>query len=108
LRNHRSIIIYLPTTTSSSSNQITICYLFGHQALPSHTPQAILIYTFNFSQYLQGIITMAEQRKATIKNCDMSEAMQQDAVDIASVALSKYNIEKVSGYGDGFVVVVQW
>ena len=39
---------------------------------------------------------MAEQRKAVIKNADMSEPMQQDAVDIASVALSKYNIEKVS------------
>lgn len=39
---------------------------------------------------------MAEQRKAVIKNADMSEPMQQDAVDIASVALSKYNIEKAS------------
>ena len=38
---------------------------------------------------------MAEQRKAVIKNADMSEAMQQDAVDVASMALSKYNIEKV-------------
>jgi len=37
----------------------------------------------------------AEQRKAVIKNADMSEEMQQDAVDIASAALSKYNIEKV-------------
>jgi hypothetical protein len=41
---------------------------------------------------------MAEQvqRKAVIKNADMSEEMQQSAVDIASLALSKYNIEKVS------------
>ncbi len=38
---------------------------------------------------------MSEQRKAVIKNADMSEQMQQDAVDVASVALSKYNIEKV-------------
>jgi hypothetical protein len=36
-----------------------------------------------------------EQRKAIIKNADMDEAMQQDAVDIASQAMSKYNIEKV-------------
>jgi dynein light chain LC8-type len=36
-----------------------------------------------------------EQRKAVIKNADMSETMQQDAVDIASKALSEYNIEKV-------------
>jgi hypothetical protein len=33
---------------------------------------------------------------SVIKNADMSDAMQQDAVDIASIALSKYNIEKVS------------
>ena len=39
---------------------------------------------------------MTEQRKAVIKNADMSEDMQQDAVDCASQALSKYNIEKVS------------
>lgn len=38
---------------------------------------------------------MSEQRKAVIKNADMSEEMQQDAVDIASQALAKYNIEKV-------------
>ena len=38
---------------------------------------------------------MTEQRKAVIKNADMSEEMQQDAVDIASAALAKYNIEKV-------------
>jgi dynein light chain LC8-type len=39
---------------------------------------------------------MAEQRKAVIKNADMSEQMQQEAVDVASEALSKYNIEKVT------------
>ena len=43
------------------------------------------------------LFIMADQRKAVIKNADMSEAMQQDAVDVASVALSKYNIEKVRG-----------
>lgn len=41
---------------------------------------------------------MTEQRKAVIKNADMSEDMQQDAVDIASQALAKYNIEKVSRF----------
>jgi len=40
--------------------------------------------------------SMSEQRKAVIKNADMSEDMQQEAVDCASQALSKYNIEKVS------------
>lgn len=38
---------------------------------------------------------MSEQRKAVIKNADMGDQMQQDAVDIASKALSEYNIEKV-------------
>ena len=42
---------------------------------------------------------MTEQRKAVIKNADMSEDMQQDAVDCASQALSKYNIEKVRQSG---------
>jgi len=41
---------------------------------------------------------MSEQRKAVIKNADMDEKMQQDAVDIASKALSEYNIEKVSEF----------
>jgi len=34
------------------------------------------------------------ERKAVIKNADMSEDMQQDAVDCATQALEKYNIEK--------------
>lgn len=38
--------------------------------------------------------TMSD-RKAVIKNADMSEEMQQDAVDCATQALEKYNIEKV-------------
>jgi dynein light chain LC8-type len=33
-------------------------------------------------------------KKAVIKNADMSEDMQQDAVDCATQALEKYNIEK--------------
>lgn len=37
-------------------------------------------------------------RKAVIKNADMSEEMQQDAVDCATQALEKYNIEKVNFY----------
>jgi len=37
---------------------------------------------------------MSELRRAVIKNADMSEEMQQDAVDVATVALSKYGIEK--------------
>ena len=34
------------------------------------------------------------QRQAVVKNADMSEDMQQDAVDCATTALSKFNIEK--------------
>ena len=58
---------------------------------------------------------MSEQRKAVIKNADMSDQMQQDAVDVASKALSEYNIEKVSmrvacllasHYGSSLAVVV--
>ena len=33
-------------------------------------------------------------RKAVVKNADMSEDMQQDAIDCATQALEKYNIEK--------------
>jgi hypothetical protein len=50
---------------------------------------------------------MSEQRKAVIKNADMEEKMQQDAVDIASKALSEYNIEKVCtdfAAGTGFSI----
>ncbi|KAA8594184.1 hypothetical protein FQN60_005018 [Etheostoma spectabile] len=38
-------------------------------------------------------LTMTD-RKAVIKNADMSEDMQQDAVDCATQAMEKYNIEK--------------
>uniref|UniRef100_A0A8C5K8G5 Dynein light chain n=1 Tax=Jaculus jaculus TaxID=51337 RepID=A0A8C5K8G5_JACJA len=33
-------------------------------------------------------------RKAVIKNADVSEEMQQDSVECAAQALEKYNIEK--------------
>lgn len=39
-------------------------------------------------------------RKAVIKNADMSEDMQQDAVDCATQAIEKYNIEKVMHTSD--------
>lgn len=34
------------------------------------------------------------ERKAVIKNADMSEDMQQDAVECATQAMEKFNIEK--------------
>ena len=33
-------------------------------------------------------------RKAIIKNADMSEEMQQNAIDVANQALDKHNIER--------------
>lgn len=41
------------------------------------------------------ILGKMSDRKAVIKNADMSEEMQQDAVDCGTQALEKYNIEKV-------------
>lgn len=38
--------------------------------------------------------SIMSDRKAVIKNADMSEDMQQDAVDCATQAMEKYNIEK--------------
>jgi hypothetical protein len=48
------------------------------------------------------------ERKAVIKNADMSEEMQQDAVDCATQALEKFNIEKVfqSVHGSDMVCAV--
>lgn len=34
------------------------------------------------------------ERKAVIKNADMSEDMQQDAIDCAAAALEKFSVEK--------------
>lgn len=74
-----------PSNTPSS-------YCRSHKALrglvASSTVTVLLIHP-------QEESTMTEQRKAVIKNADMSEQMQQDAVDCASQAISKYNIEKV-------------
>ena len=49
------------------------------------------------SRSLHNFEKMAD-RKAVIKNADMSEEMQQDAVDCATQALEKYNIEKVETF----------
>merc|ERR1711976_602746 len=40
------------------------------------------------------ITSKMTERKAVIKNADMSEEMQQDAVDCATQAMEKFNIEK--------------
>ena len=40
-----------------------------------------------------SLVTMCD-RKAEIKNADMSKEMQQDSVECATQALERYNIEK--------------
>uniref|UniRef100_A0A146MG81 Dynein light chain n=1 Tax=Schistosoma mansoni TaxID=6183 RepID=A0A146MG81_SCHMA len=37
---------------------------------------------------------MTPEHKAVVKNADMSDDMQQDAVDCAAQALEKYSVEK--------------
>ena len=37
---------------------------------------------------------MAQNRKAVIKNADMPEDMQSDAIDVANQAQERHNIEK--------------
>ena len=49
------------------------------------------IYNLNLKTNRQ--VNMAD-RKAVVKNADMSEDMQQDAIDISTQALEKFNIEK--------------
>lgn len=48
---------------------------------------------FFFSPAQSKKATMSD-KKAVIKNADMSDDMQQDAVDCAMQAMEKYNIEK--------------
>ncbi|CAG5873776.1 unnamed protein product [Menidia menidia] len=48
-------------------------------------------------QWTGGMIprnAIMSDKKAVIKNADMSDEMQQDAVDCAMQAMEKYNIEK--------------
>ena len=49
--------------------------------------------TLNFLLLFSKHAIMSD-RKAVIKNADMSEEMQQDSVECATQALEKYNIEK--------------
>ena len=54
---------------------------------------AVIVLLFLPRQATSSHTTMTD-RKAVIKNADMSEDMQQDAVDCATQAMEKYNIEK--------------
>ncbi|XP_055602021.1 dynein light chain 1, cytoplasmic isoform X1 [Uranotaenia lowii] len=50
--------------------------------------------TSSNNQHQNSNASKMSDRKAVIKNADMGEEMQQDAVDCATQALEKYNIEK--------------
>ena len=40
------------------------------------------------------MIRKMADRKAVVKNADMSEDMQQDSIDISTQAIEKFNVEK--------------
>ena len=58
----------------------------------------IFLFSLNFDflkfKYLKLYIKMDKERKAIIKNSDMTEDMQQDAINVATKAIDSYNIEK--------------
>lgn len=53
-----------------------------------------------YFDYLSATMSNNKQRKAVIKNADMNDIMQQDAVDVASKALSDYSLDKVRYHHD--------
>ena len=67
---------------------------FGIQSFPFNATGLFLPLFYSLQKLWLDFTRMAD-RKAVIKNADMSEEMQQDAVDCATQALEKYNIEKV-------------
>ncbi|KAJ8317549.1 hypothetical protein KUTeg_005453 [Tegillarca granosa] len=62
--------------------------------IASPNPLPPMIYQFEIFLLTENIPPNMSERKAVIKNADMSEDVQQDAVDCATQALEKYNIEK--------------
>ena len=54
----------------------------------------LTIYYFIHIFLLYLIIMVDKERKAIIKNSDMTEDMQQDAINVATKAIDSYNIEK--------------
>lgn len=63
------------------------CYFkVGFEAMFKYCPQTLVVNNICFLQM--------SDRKAVIKNADMSEDMQQDAVEISTQAMEKFNIEK--------------
>ena len=54
----------------------------------------LTIYYFIHIFLLYLIIMVDKERKAIIKNSDMTEDMHQDAINVATKAIDSYNIEK--------------
>ena len=65
----------------------------GNNDQHQQTPTSELRHYLTIWIVIILIIKMAD-RKAVVKNADMSEDMQQDAIDISTQALEKFNIEK--------------
>jgi dynein light chain LC8-type len=63
--------------------------MFAFARLPMHLDQNPPLFLFSQEQ-----AKMSADRKAVIKNADMSEDMQTDATEIAAQAMEKFNIEK--------------
>lgn len=63
------------------------------EAVKSRFPMRLMNRPLCVVFFFSATATMTD-RKAVIKNADMSEDMQQDAVECATQALEKYNIEK--------------
>ena len=54
----------------------------------------LTIYYFIHIFLLYLIIMVDKERKAIIKNSNMTEDMQQDAINVATKSIDSYNIEK--------------
>uniref|UniRef100_A0A673KG42 Dynein light chain n=1 Tax=Sinocyclocheilus rhinocerous TaxID=307959 RepID=A0A673KG42_9TELE len=64
------------------------------QGRSSHERPHCLTLSGDLTLFVSPFSGTMTDRKAVIKNADMSEDMQQDAVDCATQAMEKYNIEK--------------
>ena len=53
-----------------------------------------LVANVNDAYDLRIFLQIMSERKAVVKNADMVEDMQQDAIDVTTQALEKFNIEK--------------
>ncbi|GFR20534.1 dynein light chain 1, cytoplasmic [Trichonephila clavata] len=75
---------------TGAQNRESIAYAFIAVLFWSNLSHRLLILQVIYLPEIK----MSSDRKAVIKNADMSEEMQQEAVDVATQALEKYNIEK--------------